>query len=112
MLFELFVGQPPFDSFLITPKILVEQMQKMAGEALPEKWLPLWESMRGKEFTGDRGPGLQGWLEEMYFDGERKEDLSRDDIVELGRIIRKLLRFEPGARASVEEILDEPWFRN
>ncbi|GAQ39530.1 unnamed protein product [Aspergillus niger] len=112
MLFELFVGQPPFDNFMITPKILVEQMQEMAGEALPDRWVPLWESMRGEDVTEDGGPGLQEWLEEMYFDGERKEDLSRDDIVELGRIIRKLLRFEPGARTSVEEILNDPWFRD
>ncbi|GLB05557.1 hypothetical protein AtubIFM57258_000846 [Aspergillus tubingensis] len=111
-LFELFVGQPPFDNFMITPKILVEQMQEMAGEALPDRWVPLWKSMRGEDVTEYGGPGLQEWLEEMYFDGERKEDLSKDDIVELGRIIRKLLRFEPGARASVEEILDEPWFRD
>ncbi|PWY63810.1 kinase-like protein [Aspergillus eucalypticola CBS 122712] len=110
MLFELFVGQPPFDSFLITPKILVEQMQEITNGALPDRWVPLWKSMRGKDITGDRGPGLQEWLEEMYFDGERKEDLSKDDIVELGRIIRKLLQFEPGARASVEEILNDPWF--
>ncbi|BCS07329.1 hypothetical protein ALUC_11710A [Aspergillus luchuensis] len=112
MLFELFVGQPPFDSFLITPKILVEQMQEMGGEALPDRWAPLWESMRGENATEAGGPGLQEWLEEMYFDGERKEDMTRDDIVELGRIIRKLLRFEPGARASVEEILNDPWFEN
>ncbi|OJZ90478.1 hypothetical protein ASPFODRAFT_28968 [Aspergillus luchuensis CBS 106.47] len=112
MLFEIFVGQPPFDSFLITPKILVEQMQEMADEALPDRWVPLWESMRGKDATEAGGSGLQEWLEEMYFDGERKEDMTRDDIVELGRIIRKLLRFEPGARASVEEILNDPWFEN
>ncbi|GKZ23005.1 hypothetical protein AbraIFM66951_001235 [Aspergillus brasiliensis] len=112
MLFELFVGQPPFDSFLITPKILVEQMQEITGEALPERWVPFWESMRGEDVNEDRGPGLQEWLEEMYFDGERREDLTRDDIARLGRIIRKLLRFEPAARASVEEILNDPWFRD
>lgn len=84
----------------------------MAGEALPDRWVPLWESMRGENVTEAGGPGLQEWLEEMYFDGERKEDLSRDDIVEMGRIIRKLLRFEPGARASVEEILNDPWLRD
>ncbi|CAK48152.1 hypothetical protein CBS115989_1948 [Aspergillus niger] len=111
MLFELFVGQPPFDNFLITPKILVEQMQEITNEALPERWVPLWESMPGDDATADNGPKLQEWLEETYFDGERKEELTRDDIVELGRIIRELLRFEPAARASVKEILNDPWFR-
>ncbi|GKZ76988.1 hypothetical protein AnigIFM56816_009097 [Aspergillus niger] len=111
MLFELFVGQPPFDNFLITPKILVEQMQEITNEALPQRWVPLWESMRGDDATADNGPGLQEWLEEMYFDGERKEELTRENIMELGRMIRKLLRFEPAARASLKEILNDPWFR-
>ncbi|GKZ66815.1 hypothetical protein AnigIFM60653_003144 [Aspergillus niger] len=111
MLFELFVGQPPFDNFFITPKILVERMQEITNEALPQRWVPLWESMRGDHATADNGPNLQEWLEEMYFDGERKEELTRDDIMELGRIIRELLRFEPAARASVKEILNDPWLR-
>ncbi|GCB17428.1 serine/threonine-protein kinase ATG1a [Aspergillus awamori] len=111
MLFELFAGQPPFDNILITPRVLVEQMQEITNEALPQRWVPLWESMRGDDATADNGPNLQEWLEEMYFDGERKEELTRDDIMELGRIIRELLRFEPAARASVKEILNDPWFR-
>ncbi|EAU31292.1 conserved hypothetical protein [Aspergillus terreus NIH2624] len=111
MLSELFVGQPPFDSFLITPKILVGQMQEMTNETLPENWLDQWRKMSG-DYSGDSaGPGLQDWLEEMYFDGERKADLTGDDIVQLGRIISKLLQFEPSARASVKEIVNDPWLR-
>ncbi|GES57037.1 kinase-like protein [Aspergillus terreus] len=112
MLFELFVGQPPFDSFLITPKILVGQMQEMTNETLPKNWLDQWRKMSGDCSGDSAGPGLQDWLEEMYFDGERKADLTGDDIVQLGRIIRKLLRFEPSARASVKEVLNDPWFRD
>lgn len=48
----------------------------------------------------------------MYFDGERKENLSREDIVKLGRIIGRLLWFEPSSRASAREILKDPWFSN
>ena len=64
--------------------------------------------MKGAPLTEERGPSLQEWLEEMYFDGERKEDLAKDDITRLGEIIAKLLRFEPDKRASVREILEDP----
>lgn len=45
-------------------------------------------------------PNLQEWLEEVYFDERQIPDLAREDIVRLGKIIRRLLRFEPSARAS------------
>ncbi|KAK9369431.1 kinase-like domain-containing protein, partial [Lipomyces kononenkoae] len=111
MLFELFVGQPPFDSFLITPTTLVGQMREMASDALPERWQDSYKKM-GDRITGEiPGPALQEWLEEMYFDCERNEDLTKEDIVKLGQIIGKLLRFEPSTRASAREILNDPWFR-
>ena len=68
--------------------------------------------MDGGVVAESSGPGLQEWLEKMYFDGERKEDLTNQDITKLGQIIRKLLHFEPSARASAREILDDPWFRD
>ena len=58
------------------------------------------------------GPRLQEWLEEVYFDGEKKKDMTMEYIIKLGQIIQKLLRFEPSARASVKELLNDPWFRN
>lgn len=53
---------------------------------------------------------LQAWLEEVYFDDPRKQDMTREDIVRLGSIIGRLLKFESSARASVREILDDSWF--
>ncbi|PLB46017.1 kinase-like protein [Aspergillus steynii IBT 23096] len=111
-LFEIFVGQPPFDSLFTTPQILVGQMQEITNEMLPERWMGAWEAMRGGDTMEDSGPGLQEWLEKMYFDGERKADLAKEDIVKLGHIIQRLLRFEPSSRASVKEILNDPWFRD
>jgi hypothetical protein len=103
------VGQPPFDSFLITPKILVSQIQEMVSDTIPERWRDSTDIFDG-EFTAEPSRStLQEWLEEMYFDGERKEDLTKEDIVKLGQIIGKLLRFEP-SRASVRDILNDPWF--
>ncbi|CRG82799.1 Dual specificity protein kinase KNS1 [Talaromyces islandicus] len=112
MLFELFVGQPPFDSVLTTPAILVSQMQEMASDPLPVRWKDLLETTHSKSPADIAGPTLQQWLEEMYFDGERKQNLTKADIVKLGYIIGKLLLFEPSTRASAREIPNDPWFSN
>lgn len=56
------------------------------------------------------GPNLQEWLEELYFNRRQIPDLPREDIVRLRKIIGRLLCFEPSARASAREILDDPWF--
>ncbi|KAJ5383744.1 hypothetical protein N7517_001655 [Penicillium concentricum] len=113
MLFELFVGQTPFDSLMGTPPMLAAQMQEMISDSLPVRWQGSWLEMR-KEITPSSEPEikLQEWLEELYFVSDRKAELTKDDIVQLGGIIRKLLRFEPSARASAEEILNDPWFRD
>lgn len=87
-------------------------MQELTNEPLPERWQGLWETMSGEVTTESSKIRLQEWLEEMYFDGERNADLSGDDIIRLGHIIQKLLRFEPSARASAREILDDQWFRD
>ncbi|QQK42274.1 protein kinase [Penicillium digitatum] len=82
MLFELFVGQPPFDTFLITPTILVGQMREMATDEIPERWQDKWNTMNTGDVmaTESTGPNLQEWLEEVYFDGPLSPDLTREDI--------------------------------
>ncbi|KAJ5550785.1 hypothetical protein N7461_005483 [Penicillium sp. DV-2018c] len=82
MLFELFVGQPPFDTYLITPTILVGQMREMATDELPERWQEKWNAMNTGDAvaTESTGPSLQEWLEEVYFDSPLSTDLTREDI--------------------------------
>ncbi|EDN07449.1 conserved hypothetical protein [Histoplasma mississippiense (nom. inval.)] len=82
MLFELFTGQPPFDTFLITPTILVGQMREMASDDLPERWQGIWDTMNAGDgrATENTGPSLQKWLEEVYFEGLESPDLTREDI--------------------------------
>ena len=55
-------------------------------------------------------PNLQEWLEELYFDSPHSPDLTKEDIARLGQIIRSLLLFEPSARASAKQVLEDPWF--
>lgn len=93
---------------MITPPILIRQMQKMASDTLPERWQ---DSIDGKTTTEVPSPALQNWLEELYFDSERSTDLTKEDIVKLGQLLGKLLQFEPAKRVSVREILDDPWFK-
>ena len=83
-------------------------MQDMASDVLPERWKAIWA--REGIITETSGPKLQEWLEEVYFDGSRRQELTREDIVRLGQIIGRLLKFEPSARASAREVLDDPWF--
>ncbi|CEL03982.1 hypothetical protein ASPCAL05116 [Aspergillus calidoustus] len=111
MIFELFTGQPPFDSFMITPSILISQMREMATDDLPKRWQKMADMIcEGEKLDAeDPAPNLQEWLEEVYFDGSRTHDLSSEDIVSLGHIISRLLCFEPSARASAKDILKDPW---
>ncbi|RDI86977.1 hypothetical protein Vi05172_g3209 [Venturia inaequalis] len=111
MLFELVVGQPPFDSFLTTPTILVRQMLEMANDELPERWQQKWRAMDSAAPGERSGYTPQQWLEEIYFDGERNDDLTREDILNVGRLVRSMLLFEPSNRASTEEILQDSWFK-
>ena len=50
-------------------------------------------------------------LEEMYFDGERREDMSREDILRVGALIGSMLRMERSATALVKDVVQDAWFR-
>lgn len=54
---------------------------------------------------------LQEWLEEVYFDEEKNQDLSKEDTKRVGRVIGSMLRLEPGDRASAESVLGDAWFQ-
>jgi serine/threonine-protein kinase SRPK3 len=87
-------------------------MREMAIDELPERWQDKWNTMNTGDHmaTQSTGPNLQEWLEEVYFDGPLSPDLTREDIVRLGKIVGRLLHFEPSARASARQVLDDPWF--
>ena len=96
---------------MATPVTVVHQMLETASDELQERWQQKWRTM-DSAWTGDKTENsLQEWLEETYFDGLRKEDLTREDIVKVGALVRRLLRFESSTRASAQEILGDPWLR-
>ena len=96
---------------MITPTDLVRQMLETASDGLPERWQQTWRAMDSASPGEKSDCTLQEWLEEMYFDGERNEDLTREDILKVGELVRRMLRFEPSARASAREILQDSWFK-
>lgn len=86
-------------------------MQDLASDDLPHRWLEIWDGMSAEGgLPLETGPGLQEWLEEVYFDAPQRPDLTKDDVSRLGGIIGKLLLFEPSARASARQVLSDPWF--
>ena len=85
-------------------------MQEMISDTLPERWQNEWNAIKG-EVSGEIGGTLQDWLEETYFDEDKKQDLTTQDIKMLGGIVARMLRFEPSTRAPARDILNDPWFR-
>jgi serine/threonine-protein kinase SRPK3 len=95
---------------MATPDSVVNEMLETALDELPQRWREKWQSM-DSTWTGDKKENiLQKWLEEVYFDGKRREDFTREDIVKVGALVHRLLRFEPSTRASAQEVLRDPWF--
>jgi serine/threonine-protein kinase SRPK3 len=97
---------------LASRKSVVEDMLESTDDDLPERWHEKYRAIVG-EWTGEKPENrLQGWLEEVYFDERKRQDFTRQDIVKVGDLVRRLLRFEPSTRASVDEILQDPWFKD
>ncbi|KAF5554073.1 CMGC SRPK kinase [Fusarium napiforme] len=109
LIFELITGQPPFDVIMLTPPILVEQMVQLIDDELPSRWQAKWQAMQGTPTQPDDGMRLYSWLEEVYFDDDKKAEFTKNDIKRAAELIARLMRFEPSLRASPNEILAESW---
>lgn len=96
---------------MTTPASLVRQMLETVSDDLPDRWKMDWHAMEKSLDESDPTSSLQEWLEEMYFDGERRADLSREDILHVGALIRSMLRMETSARASAKEVVQDAWFQ-
>lgn len=53
---------------------------------------------------------LQEWLEEVYFDNNKKAEFTREDIAKVGKLIGRMLKFEPSLRATASDALSDVWF--
>ena len=96
---------------MTTPAVLVRQMLETVSDDLPDRWQKKWRNMNEALSDNNSTCPLQSWLEEMYFDGERSEDMSREDIGRVGVLIGSMLRLEPSARAPPKAVLQDAWFQ-
>lgn len=87
-------------------------MLEMTSDTLPYRWQGGWHAMHAPHLLVDNEEqSLQEWLEEVYFDEEKNQDLSKEDTKRVGRVIGSMLRLEPGDRASAESVLGDAWFQ-
>lgn len=98
-------------------------MLQTIDEELPARWQGDWwvmdsemrvrkerlQAMHGTTPDDDIIYSLQGWLEEIYFDGTKVEDLGKADIRRIGALIRRMLRLEPSVRAPARDVLQDCW---
>ncbi|KAK8245523.1 kinase-like domain-containing protein [Phyllosticta capitalensis] len=72
-----------------------------------------------KILANDAGNSLSNHLAKEYFertrrfdlaDGEENDFFTESDITKVGELISKLIRLEPAARASVADVLADPWW--
>lgn len=119
------------------PALLIRQMLETVSDnddkkpLLPDRWklacqdlldnekrppLPLSPSGEQEE-EEDRTYTLQTWLEETYFNNntsgggvEKRTDFSREEILQVGKVIGRMLRLEPGDREEARVVLRDEWF--
>lgn len=102
---------------MMTPPLLAKEMTEFATDALPGRWQKHWERMQ-KELAssplaasnGEKGPTLQEWLAEVYFDEHRTAGFTTEDMQQVGKLVGQLLKFQPGSRATARDVLNSPWF--
>ncbi len=77
--------------------MLISQMEELATDKLPQRWIDRVRSLRqpseqANELENEVRSAtsmepLQEWLEEVYFDNDKKRELSQEDVRELGHLI-------------------------
>ncbi|KAH0179481.1 kinase-like protein, partial [Aureobasidium melanogenum] len=112
-IFGLIVGYPPFTGIMAKKEDILQQIADMIGEP-PAKWQPKWKAMPKWDQVYDDDPvyNLEQWLDLTYFDDGKRLDFTREDIKQVGRMIRGLLQWCPSARSSVAEVLSSGWFQD
>ncbi|KAM0547814.1 hypothetical protein ACHAPJ_010160 [Fusarium lateritium] len=108
--FELITGLPPFDVSMLTPQILVQQMKDFATDDLPLRWRAKWEEMQKGLLEEDDSIGLGKWMQEVYFDSQKEDEFTSQDITIATGLIGRMLKFEPSLRATPGEILEDAWW--
>ncbi|KAF5667158.1 dis1-suppressing kinase [Fusarium heterosporum] len=111
LIFELTMGQPPFDVVMLTPSVLVEQMIELTSDELPSRWQTKWNAMQEDVPQAYGDFTLHKWLEEVYFDNEKQAEFTAEEIARVAEATARMLKLEPSLRATPGEILAQNYFQ-
>lgn len=104
---------------------MLETVSSSDKEPLPDRWKLACQDLLDNEKRPPLPPGeeedptytLQTWLEETYFNNnsggggvEKRMYFSREEILQVGKVIGRMLRLEPLAREEAREVLGDEWF--
>lgn len=81
-----------------------------AINGLPSGWQVRWQAMEEDLSPDDDGHTLEEWLQEVYFDNDKHADFTKNDIANVGKLIARMLKFEPSLRTAASDALADPWF--
>ncbi|KAI0079307.1 kinase-like protein [Panus rudis PR-1116 ss-1] len=127
-LFEIRAGRPLFEPFFANDLDILRQTVETLGK-LPDPW---WSSFQGRNawFEEDGEPksgkarktSIEALLREIGtrddlavgYEGPMIEKagtrLDEEEVVLLGDLLGKMLRYRPEERIQIREVLEHPWF--
>lgn len=108
-MFELIVGYPPFDNLMPNKDDLIREWVAMFGP-LPEEWKHHNPPPQADDAALDPVT-LADWLHDTYFDGEKKVRFAEAQIEVVGELLQWMMRYRPGDRPKISEVLEHDWFR-
>ncbi|KAI1167962.1 kinase-like protein [Nemania serpens] len=115
LFYEIMAGLPPLTSFSPTRKDIVEDMMRCCSDELPLRWQRKFHAVGLSElkpikYDPDKPKALPLWLVKDYVNLREVPVFTRHDIVRVGELITRMLKFEPASRATAEETLSDGWF--
>ncbi|KAI0515131.1 kinase-like domain-containing protein [Xylaria bambusicola] len=121
LLYELFAGQPPFDSTLAKTPHMISRMIRVSTDELPDRWQAKWqlmqESLQQVQRDEDNIEPIPSTLRELldydyHWEAQRHSELTAQDLDRISELAGLLLRWEPARRSSVKDIASDPWFHD
>ena len=112
-IFELITGQTPFNLLGFDELSHFKEVINVIKQNLPERWRGKWRKIQDVSVSEDLNWNVKALLDEVYFDKKIYTSFGffRKHISKVGNLTNRLLRLEPSSGASIQGILDDPWFQ-
>jgi len=114
-IYELITGRTLFEA-MFSDHMLIPQFKKVIGD-IPKDWIPnaLRDNVLNEPPNDADADGFLSLEDELmrYYFAEHITSplpLSKEDIMMLGRCLRKILVLDPRKRADTDALLRDPWF--